>query len=328
MKILVTGGGGFLGRYIVEQLLARGDAVTVFARGIYPELEQVGATLIRGDISDKSAISQACHGMDAVFHVAAKAGYWGTWESFYRPNVIGTKNIINACKANSVPKLVYTSSPSVVSDGKPKEGIDESYPYPNRNISFYSATKAEAEQMICASNSNNLLTVSLRPRLIWGPRDTQLLPRMIARAKSGLLFQIGDGTNKSDITYVEDAAHAHLLALDALEIGSAVAGQVYFITHDEPVLLWNWLNNFFRQLDIPPVTRKIPYFVAYMLGWIFELVYRSFNLSGKPRITRLLVNALANTHYYDISRAKHDLGYQPQVSMEEGLEKTVDYFRE
>ncbi|MFN2110814.1 MAG: NAD-dependent epimerase/dehydratase family protein, partial [Anaerolineae bacterium] len=245
IRNLVTGGGGFLGRYIVEQLLARGDEVTVFARGAYPELEALGARVVRGDLQDVEAVNHACAGIDVVFHVAAKAGMSGPWDDFYGVNVTGTQNVIAACRANGVPKLIYTSSPSVIFDGTPQESVDESYPYPTHYESPYPHTKAIAEQDVMAAHRGDtqgvpLLTVSLRPHLIIGPRDNHLLPGLLARAKTGLLPQVGDGTNKVDLTDVEDAARAHLLAADALEPGSPLDGPpghgcVYFISQDEPV---------------------------------------------------------------------------------------------
>lgn len=328
MKTLVTGGGGFLGRYIVEQLLARGDEVTVFARGHYPELAESGAKLIRGDLADGRAVRQACAGMEVVFHVAARAGIWGSWESFYAPNVTGTRYIIDACMSQGVEKLIYTSSPSVVFDNQPHEGIDESYPYPDHYESFYAHTKALGEQLVLEANSRGLLTVSLRPHIIWGPRDTQILPRLIARAKAGKLIQVGDGANRIDMTYVEDAARAHLLAADALRLDSPVAGSVYFISQAEPVALWPWVNTLLARLDIPPVKRCISLPLARAVGAIFEAVYCTLRLPGEPRLTRFLASELALSHYYDISRAKQDLDYRPQFTMAEALEKTVAYLKQ
>lgn len=327
MKALVTGGGGFLGRYIVEQLLERGDEVTVLARGNYPELEQLGARLLRGDAQDAETVIRACAGMEAVFHVAAKAGYWGAWASFYGPNVIGTQNIIDACRKQGAPKLINTSSPSVVFDGQAHEGADESLSYPSHYENYYSQSKAMAEQLVRQANGPNLLTVSLRPHIIWGPRDTQILPRLVARARAGKLIQVGSGNNKVDATYVEDAARAHLLAADALEPGSPAAGSIYFISQDEPVNLWEFVNALLVGLDIPPVRRKISLPVARAIGGVMEVVYRAFKLKGEPRLTRFLASELAMSHYYNISRAKRDLGYQPQVSIEEGLRRTVAYFK-
>ncbi|MCB0163177.1 MAG: NAD-dependent epimerase/dehydratase family protein [Anaerolineae bacterium] len=327
MKALVTGGGGFLGRYIVEQLLARGDEVTVFARSAYPELVQLGAKQIQGDLQHRDDVVKACTGLDAVFHVAAKAGYWGTWESFYRPNVTGTENIIAGCREHGVGKLIFTSTPSVVANNQSRAGADESLPYPETYESYYPQTKAIAEQMDTQANGDDLLTVSLRPHIVYGPRDIHIIPRLVDRARAGKLVQVGDGTNKIDVTYVEDAARAHLLAADALEPGSAVAGSVYFISQDQPVALWPWVNDLFRRLGVPPVTKKIPLSLARTLGGAMEFAYRTFNLKGEPRLTRFLANELALSHYYDISRAKQDFGYQPQVTMEESVQRTVAYFK-
>ncbi|MCB0176005.1 MAG: NAD-dependent epimerase/dehydratase family protein [Anaerolineae bacterium] len=328
MKALVTGGGGFLGRYIVEQLLARGDEVTVFARGAYPELVELGAKQIRGDLQHRAEVVKACAGLDAVFHVAAKAGYWGTLESFYRPNITGAENVIAACREHGVGKLIFTSTPSVVANNQSRAGADESLPYPATYESYYPQTKAIAEQLVTKANGDGLLTVSLRPHIVYGPRDTHIIPRLVDRARAGKLVQVGDGANKIDVTYVEDAARAHLLAADALEPGAAVAGSVYFISQDQPVTLWPWINDLLRRLDVPPVTKKIPLALARTLGGVMELAYRTFNLKGEPRLTRFLANELALSHYYDISRAKQDFGYQPQFTMEESLQRTVAYFKQ
>ena len=325
---LVTGGGGFLGRYVVEQLLARGDTVTVYARGAYPELAAMGARLIRGNLQDADAIRAACEGIDVVYHVASKTGYWGTWDAFYRANVIGTQNLIAACQAQAVSRLVYTSTPSVIFDNRPHEGCDESLPYPDRYENYYSQTKAIAEQAVIAASGDNLLTVSLRPHLIIGPRDRHLVPRIVARAGSGRVPQIGDGTNLVDLTYVEDAARAHLLAADALQPGSPAAGSVYFISQDEPVRAWAWINELLTALDMPPVRRRVPLWVALGATTALELAYRTLPLRGEPRVTRFLANELAMSHYYDISRAKRDLGYAPHVTMAEATRRVIEYLKE
>jgi len=328
MKALVTGGGGFLGRYIVEQLLARGDEVTVFARGAYPELGGLGVHLVRGDIQDADAIAEACAGMDVVFHVAAKAGLWGPWEDFYSVNVVGTENVIAACHKHGVPKLINTSSPSVIFDGQPQEGVDESVPYPEAYESFYPQTKALAEQKVAEANGRDgLLTVSLRPHLIFGPRDRHLLPALLARARAGTLPQVGDGTNKVDLTYVEDAAWAHLLAADALAPGAPVAGSTYFISQDDPVVLWPWIRDLLQTLDLPGPKLRVPLSLARATGALLESTHRALHLKSEPRITRFLASELAQSHYYDISRAKYDLGYQPRFTMDEALDKTLAYFR-
>ncbi len=328
MQVLVTGGGGFLGRYIVEQLLERGDEVTSFSPGRHSELKDLGATTIQGDLRDAAAVDRAVRGQEIVFHVAAKAGFWGAWAAYYGPNVTGAENVIAACRAHGVKKLVYTSSPSVVFDNQPQSGVDESYPFPARYESFYPHTKAIAEQKVIAANGPNLATCALRPHLIFGPRDNHLLPRIIATAQAGRLPQVGDGTNKVDLTYVEDAARAHLLAGDRLEPGSPVAGSIYFISQDEPVLLWQWLGALFEQLGIPPVKHHFSLGLARLAGGAMELAYKTLKLGGEPRLTRFLASELALDHYYDISRAKRDLGYRPQIDMTKATQRTIEYLTE
>jgi nucleoside-diphosphate-sugar epimerase len=329
VRALVTGGGGFLGRYIVEQLLARGDEVTSFSRGNYPELEAMGVRLVRGDLADPAAIAAACTGMDVVYHVASKTGFWGTWASYHHANVVGTHNVIAACQKNAVPRLVYTSTPSVVFNDQPHEGADESLPYPDRYENNYSRSKAIAERAVRRANGHDgLLTVSLRPHLIIGPRDRHLLPRLIARARMGRLPIVGDGTNLIDLTYVEDAAHAHLLAADALEPRSAAAGSVYFITQGEPVNAWRYIQDLLDRLDMPRPRRRVPLWAARAAGGALEFAYRTLPIAGEPFITRFLANEVAMSHYYDLSRARRDLGYVPQFTMEEATQCTVAYLRE
>lgn len=314
MKALVTGGGGFLGRYVVGQLLTRGDSVTVLGRHVYPDLADAGVRLVTGSLEDAALVRQACHGSEVVFHVASKTGYWGPWAEFYAANVIGTENVIAACRAEGVPRLVYTSTPSVVFDNRPHEGCDESLPYPERYENNYSATKAIAERLVRAANGvDGLLTVSLRPHLIVGSGDRHLVPRIVARAGTGRVPQIGDGTNLVDLTYVQDAARAHLLAADALAPGSPAAGAVYFVTQGQPVNAWGWINELLTALDLPPVRRQMPLSLARALCAVLEFAYRI--LPGEPPLTRFLANELALSHYYDISRARHDLGYAPQLDM-------------
>lgn len=323
MKCLVTGGGGFLGRYVVEQCLARGDSVTVLARGDYPALATAGARLIRGDLGDAETVSRAVQGQAVVYHVAARAGFWGAYDDYYRPNVLGTEHVIDACRRHGVPKLVYTSSPSVVFGDAEQSGVDESITYPAHYENPYSATKALAEQRVLAANGDGFLTCALRPHLIFGPRDNHLLPRVIGRARQGKLIQVGDGQNRVDFCFVEDAARSHLLAADALTTGSPVAGSVYFITQGEPVRLWPWLNELLTALGIPPVRRAVSLPVARALGGTLEFVHRNLRLSGEPRLTRFLASELARDHWFDIGRARRELGYQPRLSMAEATACTV-----
>ena len=324
MKALVTGGGGFLGRHIVTKLLARGDTVRVLGRRPYRDLEAKGAETVCADLQDAAAVERACLGMDAVFHVAALAGYWGPWRAFYGPNVVGTQNVLIGCRRAGVRKLVYTSTPSVVSAPGNMEHVDERVPYPGRYECPYPATKAQAERLVLQANGKDgLLTASLRPHLIYGPGDPHLFPRIIDRARRGLLVQVGDGTNRVDVTYVENAADAHLLVADRLREGSPVNGQTYFISQGVPVVLWAWINTILMELGIPRVTRKLSHGMARTVGAAMEMAYTVLPLRGEPRMTRFLADQLATSHYFDISKARKDLGYVPRISTEDGLEKTL-----
>ncbi len=329
MKVLVTGGGGFLGRRIVELLLERGDEVSFLARGHYPEVEALGAHGIQADLCDAEAVRSAVHGMDAIIHVAAKAGFYGPVEDYRAINVDGTRNLIDAAEQHDVGKLVYTSTPSVVGYAHECENAPQDTPYAEEHWSPYPETKAEAERMVLAANSEHLATTALRPHLIFGPRDNNLLPRVVDRAKSGKLPIIGDGANKVDMTYVDNAAWAHLDALDALTGADAPnAGKAYFISNDEPVQLWDWLDSFLGDLDIPPIKRKVSLRTATILGNVLEWTHKTFKLKGEPRMTKFVAAGLARSHWYDMQPAKDDFGYHVRVPMDQGTKKTVAWFRE
>lgn len=322
MKILVTGGGGFVGGYIVERLLARGYAVRSIGRSPQPELVAKGVEVVCGDLTDATAVSAACEGVDTVFHVAACAGVWGSWESFYRPNVIGTRNVLSACRKWQVKRLVYTSTPSVVFNGDSIRGGDESLPYGKNWLCHYAETKALAEQEALAANSEKLQVVALRPHLIFGPGDPHLLPRVVESVKAGRLRIVGDGSAKVDVSYVGNVADAHLDAFDALERGKG-AGQAYFISQGEPVDLWPWLNSILEGLGQPPLTQKIPLPLAYGIGALCEGAWQVLRRRTDPPITRFVAVELAKDHYFDINKAQHELGYRPRVPMNEALKLTI-----
>lgn len=334
MKVLVTGGGGFLGKRIVELLLEQGHEVHSFARGAYPELAELGATHHRGDLQDAEAVRGAVKGMDAVVHTASVAGAWGERSWFEGINIGGTHNVVAACLAESVPKLVYTSTPSVIGYGHDVEGIAEA-PYPTSWESLYGETKAKAEQHVLGAHGSELagggplLTVSLRPHLIVGPGDNNLLPRVVERAKNGQLRIIGDGKNRVDVTYVDNAAWAHLDALDALTaVDAACGGKAYFISNDDPVLLWDWTNEVLEAIGIPPLTAKVSLGMATFVGSVMEGVWTLFRLKGEPRMTRFVALALAQSHWYDMGPAKRDVGYTIRVPMAEGTARTVDWAKQ
>jgi nucleoside-diphosphate-sugar epimerase len=321
MYALVTGGGGFLGRYIVEQLVARADRVRSYSRQRYPELSALGVDQRSGDLKDADALRAACDGIDTVFHVAAVAGVWGPWLHYYEPNTVGTQNVIEACRSAGVSRLVFTSSPSVVFDGRPHENADESLPYPPRYLCHYPHTKALAEQAALAANSAELATVCLRPHLIWGPRDPHLIPRIVERAARGRLRRVGDGSNRISVSYVENVAHAHLQACDALASGARIGGRSYFINEPDPVNLWDFLDDLLARAAIQPLTRAVSAKTAYRLGATLEAVYRLLRRSTEPPMTRFVALQLSTSHWYSVAAAQRDFGYRPLVEMQEGLNR-------
>ena len=313
---LVTGGTGFLGRHIVDRLLAQGRSVTVLARNPSPDLETRGVRFIRASLDDVAAVRAACAGIETVYHVAAKVGVWGSYDDFFRINVLGTRALLDGCRQQGVRALVYTSTPSVVYNGHDLAGVNESLPLTTDCPSPYPLTKAIAEGEVIAANSKSFRTVALRPHLIWGVGDPHLVPRILARAEAGRLRMVGDGKNRVDMVHVENAADAHLLAESALHTGAA--GKAYFITNDEPVVLWDWINGLLMALGERPISKRISLRSASTVGAVCEALWRTLPLRGEPPMTRFVAAELAKAHWFDVSAAKRDLGYVPRISMAEG----------
>jgi nucleoside-diphosphate-sugar epimerase len=327
MMALVTGGGGFLGSAIVRRLLERGQRVRSLARGDYPALAALGVETVRGDLFNAQAVSRAVRGCDLVFHVAARAGIGGRYRDYYRSNVIGTRHVLDACRRFGVTRLVYTSSPSVVFDGKDMEGVDESVPYAQHYEAHYPKTKAQAERLVLAANDSELTTVALRPHLIWGPGDNHLIPRLLARARAGRLRRIGLDSKLIDTVYIDNAADAHLLAADRLHPGAPIDGKAYFISQGQPVSLWDFVNRILAIAGLPPVRKSIPGSLAHGMGMLLELAYGILRPDAEPPMTRFLARELSTAHWFNIGAARRDFGYHPAVSTEEGLRRLADWLR-
>ena len=323
MKLLVTGGGGFLGQALCRGLVERGHVVASFNRGHYPELEPLGVRQLRGDLSDRDAVLAAARGVDAIFHNAAKAGAWGSYDSYYAANVTGTQNVLDACHAHGIGKLIYTSTPSVTHRAThPVEGgTADTVPYGENFQAPYATTKTIAEKAVLAANNADLATIALRPRLIWGPGDQQLLPRLVERAKAGRLRFVGDGNNRIDTTYIDNAAQAHFDAFDHLAPGAACAGKAYFISNGEPRAVREIVNALLAAAGAPQVTRTIPFRAAYAIGAVCEGLWPLLRLKGEPPMTRFLAEQLSTTHWYSMEPATRDIGYAPKVTVAEGLER-------
>ena len=327
MKVLVTGGTGFIGRRLVERLVERGDNVHVLARGESGTDLPAGAELHRGDVADMSSVGSAARVCEVVFHVAAKAGISGPYEAYRRANVEGTRNVLDACRRHGNPRLVFTSTPSVVFDGTSMEGADESAPYPDHFEASYPETKAEAERLVLAANGPELATVALRPHLVWGPGDRHLVPRILARARAGKLALVGDGSNRVDSTFVDNAVDAHLLAAEKAAPGSPAAGRAYFISNGEPLAMRDLLARILAAAGLPPVTRRVSPAFAVAAGIVLEKAHAWLGLDGEPRMTRFVARELSTAHWFDLTAAKRDLGYEPRVSIDEGMRRLAEWLR-
>jgi nucleoside-diphosphate-sugar epimerase len=331
MSLLVTGGTGFLGQRLVERLLAQGRRVAVLGRTPAPDLEARGVRFIRASLDDAPAVRAACAGIETVFHIAAKVGVWGRRDDFYRTNVLGTRALLEGCRAHGVAVFVHTSTPSVVYNGRALAHADESLPLATACPSPYPLTKAIAERDVLAANSDALRTLALRPHLIWGVGDPHLIPRVLERARAGRLRIVGDGRNRVDMVHVENVVDAHLLAETALRQSHAhdtgPAGRAYFITNGEPVLLWAWINHLLGALGAPPIERRISLGAASVIGALCEAAWRVFPLRGDPPMTRFIAAELAKDHWFDIAAARRDLNYVPRVSMTEGTADLVAHLK-
>jgi nucleoside-diphosphate-sugar epimerase len=321
MRLLVTGGGGFLGQALCRALLERGHVVVSFSRQQHPALDALGVRQHAGDLADRSAVIAATRGCDAVFHTAAKAGAWGRYDSYHRANVIGTDNVIAACRTHGIGRLVYTSSPSVTHRATQPVagGTADDVPYGSHFKAHYPTTKAIAERAVLAANDGQLATVALRPRLIWGPGDRHLLPRLVQRARAGRLRLVGSGDNLIDTTYIDNAAQAHVEAFDRLGPGAVCAGRAYFISNGEPRRARDIINALLAAAGEPPIDQHVPFGIAYAIGAACEAAWTVLPLAGEPPLTRFLVEQLATTHWYDMGPATRDFGYRPRVSIDEGL---------
>jgi nucleoside-diphosphate-sugar epimerase len=323
MKILVTGGGGFLGQAIVRRLVERGDSVSMLNRSAYPELEALGVACHRGDIADRAAVFKAAHGCEAVMHVAAKAGPGLYAPDFESTNVIGTANVLAACAEHGIDRLVYTSSPSVVHAGGDIENGDESLPYPEHFHSPYPETKARAERLVLAANGPDLKTCALRPHLIWGPGDNQLVPRLIEKNRAGKL-RLPAPDKRIDTVFIDNAADAHILALDNLTGPATAAGKPYFISNGEPLANGDIIARLLTACGETPAIGQVSGGLAMAVATGVEGFWRLTRRRADPPLTRFVVEHLATAHWFNIEAARRDLGYEPAISIEQGLERLAE----
>ena len=325
----VTGASGFIGGKIAARLLADGRKVRVLARRPLPELAALGAEVVLGDLDDQGALERGCDAVETVFHVAGRVGVWGPRSDFFRINVDGTQRLLATSRAAGVRRFVYTSSPSVVYTGGDLRNVDESAPLCQQAPCAYPTSKAAAELAVLQANRADFATVALRPHLVWGPGDKNVVPRIIALARAGKLKIVGDGTNKVDITHIANVVDAHLRAEAALRdvATPSPGGRAYFITNGEPVILWDWINRVLNGVGAPAVTKRVPLPVAYAAGGVLEAWWRMTGRAGEPPMTRFVAKEMATDHWFNLAAARRDLGYQPIVSIEQGTEELIAHYR-
>lgn len=337
VKVLITGAGGFLGRYIARDLLQENSKNSVLSdekiiykvyslsRNHYPLLEEMGVEQFIGNLKNYSDVLNVVKQMDAVIHTASMVGMWGKKEDFFQTNVIGTENIIKACLEAGVSRCVYTSTPSVAFGNIDLKNVDESIGYPLKHFCDYAATKKMAEEIVLKANGPKLATVSLRPHLIFGPGDQNLIPRVLRARKDNRLKIVGDGNNLVDVSYVENVSLLHVHALKKLNSNAPFAGKAYFVGQG-PVKLWDFTNDILRRSKLSPVKKKIPFKVAYFIGWLFESFFTlTRNFKADPPMTRFVAMQLAKSHYYDHSALERDIEFKFPISVEEGLDR---YFKD
>jgi len=327
---LVTGGCGFLGRWIVEKLLERGEKeVKVF--DLRQTFKDDRVEFILGDLTNLEQVKKALKGVTTVIHTASPVH--GNNEAIYfKVNVTGTNNVLEACHENKVKQLIFTSSSSVVFNGKDIHNGNEDLPYCKPHMDSYNKTKELAERSVLAANGNKgLMTISLRPSGLFGPRDVQAWPPMIEAGKEGKSkFTIGNGRNLCDWTYIENAAYAHLLAADKLTPGSPIGGQAYFITNGEPTPFEEMTTYVWKNLGYPTPKYHLPFLIMLIVAYITEFILFVLSPLVKihPTLTVFRVRMVVATRYFSIEKAKKELGYQPQVSLQEGKERTLKWFKE
>jgi nucleoside-diphosphate-sugar epimerase len=326
LKALVTGATGFLGGALARRLHNMGWDVTAHGRNAVKldQLENEGIRVLQHDIKDKNAMIAACKDQEIVFHCAALPSPWGNFEAFYQANVIGTQNVIRGCEEHKVKRLVHVSTPSLYFGYTSRINVKETDTVPEP-VSNYAATKILAEQELDQAFANGLATIAIRPRAIFGPGDTVIFPRLIPRLQSGRLPILGDGENIVDLTYIENVVDALLLCAES---PAKTLGKKYNISNGEPIKIWKLVERICAELNMQPPKRKISYRTANAAASILEVIYTLIPTHPEPPLTRISVSMMANSTTLDITAAKQELGYQPKVSIEDGFDLFMKWWKD
>ncbi len=331
MVSLVTGGAGFVGAALVQALKDRGDQV--IALDLAPSCPVQGVDYRRIDITDKAAVTEACRGVDTIFHNASLVHTKQNKQDIvWAVNLGGTENMLEAAREHGVKRFIYVSSGSVVYEGKDIENGDESMPYASVSQAPYADSKIAAEKLVLEHNGQHgIATCALRPHVVFGPGDGRFMPALLKQGKSGRLrVQVGRGVWLSDYTYLSNLIDALLLADEALACdgtNSAAAGQAYFITNGEPMPFWDFVRKVAARLGFPPIKYQAPKSLVYAIAAVKEGIdtLKGGTLNAEDGLTRFAIRYMCTHHYFSIDKARRDLGYEPKVSIEEGIERTCQH---
>lgn len=316
LRVLVTGASGMLGGAVADALAARGDDVTVLQR----RPSGRGHREVLADIADGTAVTAAVAGHDAVVHLAAKVDVTGRWADFVRTNVDGTAAVVAACRAAGVGRLVHVSSPSVAHAGTSLIGAGADPADPARARGHYSRSKARAELVaLGATGRGRPAVVVIRPHLVWGPGDTQLIGRIVSRARAGRLLGVGSGAAMMDTTYVSNAADALLAALDRCAL---LDGRALVVSNGEPRPVGELLASICAASGVAPPRRSIPVGLATAVGALADTAWAvapALHRVGDPPLTRFLAEQLSTAHWFDQRATRLALRWEPRVSLDEGF---------
>ena len=326
MKVLVTGAGSLLLGGIAQQLAERGDHVVCFQRRTTETTHQ-NITMFAGDIRDRGSVTEAASGCDAIIHGAARVGVMGSWEEFHSTNVDGTSNILRAVTEHQISRLVYVSTPSVAHVGDAIEGDIATPATTGRKRAHYAESKAQAEILALQANSTDLGVVAIRPHLVWGPGDTQLVGRIVERARQGRLVMVGSGNALVDSTYIDNAISAHIAALDAVTPGSPCAGKAYVISNGEPRTVNELMSRICEAAGVEFSPKHVPAVIARSIGSVVERIWPLIR-KDEPPITRFVAEQLGTAHWFDQRPVQTDLNWKPEVSLDEGFVRLAKWFQE
>jgi nucleoside-diphosphate-sugar epimerase len=315
MAAFVTGGSGFIGGKLIERLVSSGEKVRALARSdaSAARVAELGAEPVRGEIGDRASLEAGVAGCERAFHAAAKVEDSGPWEEFLRDNVGGTRNVVDACEAAGVRRLVHVSTEAVLIAGDPLVNVDETAPRRTDSKAPYPRSKAMAEEVLLAAGGS-MERVVLRPRFVWGAGDTSLLPGILALVHAGRFAWIGGGRHLTDTTHVENVVEGLVLAAE-----KGRDREIYFVTDGEPVVFREFVSELISTQGEEPPTRSVPRPVAAALAAGGETVWNALHLRGAPPLSRFAFWVSSQECTINIAKARAELGYAPVRSRADGL---------